>query len=337
MTVLPFFEYSLYEMFIMFCMWGIIGWGVEVCYMTVETGEYQNRGFLNMPLCPIYGFGVLMVVVFLRPIENNFILLFISTGLLCTIFELLVGLGMEKMFRTRWWDYSHEKFNFKGYICLKVSLLWGLGCATVVRFVHPLIEKLIDIMPQTVGMIIIVTMSVLIVIDLISSISAVNHMNNRLKQIDEVSGLMLKSAAKIGGSLADTTNEIRERYEKLLEAKPVQKLKEKYEELEENGKIAELKEKYDEIKETKAFLEIREKYEMLLNMRDKQIERFIKAYPTMRSTSYKDSMEALKQKYYASRVQSRRKKRRKQREKAKRQQEKLQVSMETENISVENE
>ena len=325
MTVLPFFEYSLYEMFLMFCMWGFIGWGVEVCYMTIETGEYQNRGFLNMPLCPIYGFGVLMVVVFFRPIQDSFILLFISTGILCTLFELLVGLGMEKMFHTRWWDYSHEKFNLKGYICLKVSLLWGLGCATVVRYVHPLIEKLIDIMPQTIGIILICVMSVLIVIDLISSISAVNHMNNRLKQIDEVSSLMLKSATKIGGNLATTTKELRERYEKLLEAKPVQKLKEKYEELEENKTIIELKEKYDEIKETKAFLEIREKYDKLLDMRDKQIERFIKAYPSMHSVSYKDSMEALKQKYYASRVQSIRKKRRKRREKAARQQAKLQA------------
>lgn len=316
MTVLPFFEYSLYEMFLMFCMWGFIGWGVEVCYMTIETGEYQNRGFLNMPLCPIYGFGVLMVVVFFRPIQDKFILLFIFTGILCTLFELMVGLGMEKMFHTRWWDYSHEKFNLKGYICLKVSLLWGLGCATVVRYVHPLIEKLIDIMPQTLGMILIITMAVLIVIDLISSISAVNQMNNRLKQIDEVSGLMLKSAEKIGGNLATTTIEIRERYDRLLEAKPMQKLKEKYEELEENGTIAELREKYDELKETKAFLEIREKYEMLLNIRDKQVERFIKAYPTMRSISYKDSMEALKQKYYASRVQSRRRKRRRLRAKA---------------------
>ncbi|MBQ2823542.1 MAG: hypothetical protein IJF18_03095 [Oscillospiraceae bacterium] len=327
MNVLPFFDYSLYEMFHIFCIWSFIGWCVEVCYMTIETGEYQNRGFLSMPICPIYGFGVLMVVVFFRPIENDFFLLFLSTGALCTLFELMVGLGMEKMFHTRWWDYSHERFNFKGYICLKVSILWGLGCATVVRFVHPLVEKYVGILPQTVGLVIIVIMSVLIVIDLISSISAVNHMNNRLKQIDEISNLMLKGSVKIGENLATETNEIMEKYDKLKESKPVTELKEKYEELKESKPVTELKEKYEELKEsipvidfkeTKAYQELKEKYESLINIRDRQIERLIKAYPTIRSVSYKDSMEKLKEMYYVSRVKNRRRKRKRLREKRER-------------------
>lgn len=262
MTPLPFFEYSLYEMFHMFCIWAFIGWCVEVCYMTLETGEYQNRGFLNMPICPIYGFGVLMVVTFFRPLENTFLLLFAATTILCTTFELLVGLGMEKLFNTRWWDYSHERFNFKGYICLKVSLLWGVGCVIVVRIVQPMIERLIDITPVNVGMVLLVIMSVLILIDVVASICAVNNLNNRLKQIDEISSLMLKSSIKIGEKLANETNEIRE--------------------------------KYDKLGESKAALEIREKYEKLISMRDAQAERLIKAFPNIRSISYSDSMDKLK-------------------------------------------
>ena len=264
MTPLPFFEYSLYEMFHMFCIWSFIGWCIEVCYMTLETGEYQNRGFLNMPICPIYGFGVLMVVTFFRPLENTFLLLFAATTILCTTFELLVGLGMEKLFNTRWWDYSHERFNFKGYICLKVSLLWGLGCVIVVRIVQPMIERLIDITPVKVGMVLLVIMSMLILIDVIASICAVNNLNNRLKQIDEISSLMLKSSIKIGEKLANETNEIRE--------------------------------KYDKLGESKAALEIREKYEKLISMRDAQAERLIKAFPNIRSISYSDSMDKLKAK-----------------------------------------
>ena len=251
-------------MFHMFCIWSFIGWCIEVCYMTLETGEYQNRGFLNMPICPIYGFGVLMVVTFFRPLENTFLLLFAATTILCTTFELLVGLGMEKLFNTRWWDYSHERFNFKGYICLKVSLLWGLGCVIVVRIVQPMIERLIDITPVKVGMVLLVIMSVLILIDVAASICAVNNLNNRLKQIDEISSLMLKSSIKIGEKLANETNEIRE--------------------------------KYDKLGESKAALEIREKYEKLISMRDAQAERLIKAFPNIRSISYSDSMDKLKAK-----------------------------------------
>ncbi len=167
---IPFLEYSLYQMFHMFIFWSFIGWCIEVCDMTLETGEYQNRGFLNMPICPIYGFGVLMVVIFFRPIEHTFLLLFFASMTLCTAFELLIGLGMEKLFGARWWDYSNKKFNFKGYICPEISILWGLGCVIVVRVVHPMVEKVVDRIPVKLGLALIAVWSVLIVIDLISSI-----------------------------------------------------------------------------------------------------------------------------------------------------------------------
>ncbi|MGN0609684.1 MAG: hypothetical protein ACI4J6_10795 [Oscillospiraceae bacterium] len=269
MSELPFFQYSLYQMFIMFCIWSFIGWCIEVCYMTLETGEYQNRGFLNMPICPIYGFGVLMVVTFFRPLNHTIFPLFLATGLLCTTFELLVGMGMEKLFHTRWWDYSHEKFNFKGYICLKVSLLWGFGCVLVVRVAHPLVEKLVDLIPVKAGLVFIIIMSVLIAIDVISSFCAVDSLNNRLKQIDEISKVMLKSSVKIGEKLANETNEIKEKYDKLMDSKEI--------------------------------AEIREKYEKLISLKDAQVERFLKAYPNIRSISYSESMEKLKEKYYSSR------------------------------------
>ncbi|MBP1560900.1 MAG: hypothetical protein J6C96_06630 [Oscillospiraceae bacterium] len=290
----------------MFIFWSFIGWGIEVCWMTLETGEYQNRGFLNMPICPIYGFGVIMVVVFFRPISHTIIPLFLVTSLLCTTFELLVGLGMEKLFHARWWDYSHEKFNFKGYICLKISILWGLGCVTVVRLVQPLVEKVIDMMPVKMGLALICIWSVLIVIDLISSICAVNKLNNRLKQIDEISKIMLLSAVKIGENLSQETLEIKEKYDKLAEKadEKTQSLKEMYSRhvspKEGQSRLAEInaeiKEKYGKIVESADFKlsEWKEKYEKLISFRDSSVDRLIKAFPHLRSTSYSDSMEAMK-------------------------------------------
>lgn len=286
----------------MFIFWSIIGWGIEVCWMTLETGEYQNRGFLNMPMCPIYGFGVLMVVIFFRPLSHTFFPLFIATGVLCTTFELLVGLGMEKLFGARWWDYSHEKFNYKGYICPKISILWGLGCVVVVRIVHPTIEKIIDIIPVKAGLGLILLWSVLIVIDLISSICAVNKLNNRLKQIDEISKVMLLSAVKIGGNLADKTLETKERYDRFMEAADAktQRLKEKYEQIisskDGESRLAEIKQKYGKIVDAAdfKFSDWKEKYERLVNARDSSVERLLKAFPQLHSISYSDSMEALK-------------------------------------------
>lgn len=240
-------------MALMFCFWAFIGWCIEVCYMTIETGEYQNRGFLNMPICPIYGFGVLIISVLSRPIAGSIIVLFFVSCVVCTLFELIVGLGMEKIFNTRWWDYSHEMFNYRGYICPKVSILWGGGCVIVIRAVQPFVETATEKIPFAAGMIFISVMAVLIAIDLTASLCAVANLNKRLKQIDDISEIMLKGSIKIGEKLATETNEIREKYEKLL------------------------------------------------IIRDKQIERLLRAFPNIRSLTHSGSMEALKQRYYSNR------------------------------------
>ena len=253
MTIIPFIDYSLYQMALMFCFWAFVGWCIEVCYMTIETGEYQNRGFLSMPICPIYGFGVLMIAVFSRPIADKPLLLFVISLVLCTTLELVVGLGMEKLFNTRWWDYSHEKFNYRGYICPKVSILWGLGCVLVIKVVQPLVETVVNHIPFKAGIIFIAIMAVLIAKDLTASLCAVANLNKRLKQIDDISALMLKGSIKIGEKLANETNEILDKYEKLLA------------------------------------------------IRDRQTERFLRAFPNIRSVTHSESMEALKQKYYSNR------------------------------------
>lgn len=266
----------------MFIFWSFIGWGIEVCWMTLETGEYQNRGFLNMPICPIYGFGVIMVTVLFRPVSHTVIPLFIVTSILCTAFELLVGLGMEKLFGARWWDYSHERYNYKGYICLKISILWGMGCVIVIRLVQPMVEKIIDLMPVKMGLALILLWSVLIVIDLISSICAVNKLNNRLKQIDEISKIMLMSAVKIGENLSQETLDVKGKYDKFIEAK--------------DAKTLALKQRYERIVSAADFKvsEWKDKYERLINIRDHSVERLLKAFPHMRSISYSESMETLR-------------------------------------------
>lgn len=303
MEKLPFFEYSLYQMFHMFIFWSIIGWCIEVCDMTIETGEYQNRGFLNMPMCPIYGFGVLMVVTFFRPIENTFFPLFLATMILCTTFELLVGLGMEKLFGARWWDYSHKKFNYKGYICLGVSIGWGLGCVLVIRVIHPMVEAAVDKIPVKFGLVLIVVWSVLIIIDMISSVCAVTKLNNRLKQIDEISGIMLLGAVKIGGKLADKTIETKEMYDKFWESADAKtrEWKEKYGQYltrkGEKARIEEIEREYGEIVESENFRleEYKDKYERLVEFRDKSVERLLKAFPHLRSVYYTEAMDAMKQ------------------------------------------
>ncbi|MDE5741218.1 MAG: putative ABC transporter permease, partial [Oscillospiraceae bacterium] len=238
---------------------------------------------------------------------------FLSTMALCTAFELLVVIGMEKMFGARWWDYSGKKFNYKGYICPEISILWGLGCVIVVRIVHPMVERIVDLIPLKMGLGLICLWSVLIIIDLISSICAVNKLNNRLKQIDEISKVMLLSAVKIGENLAEKTLETKERYDKIVESadaktqewkeKHYYEWKEKYYKYfphrKDKLKIDEIEREYGKIVDAEDFKinDWRERFEDLVETKDSSIERLLKAFPQLKSISYSEAMEALKMRW----------------------------------------
>ena len=279
MEVIPYVGYSLYEMFLMFCFWSFIGWCIEVIDMTIETGEYQNRGFLNMPICPIEGLGVIMVSVFFRSISNTIIPLFIACTVLCTAFELFVGWGMEKLFHARWWDYSHMKFNYKGYICLRNSLFFGGGCVIVVRFVQPVVEKAIDKIPFNVGISIVIVMAVLIAFDTVISLMAVKKLNERIRRLDEISNLMLSVSVKTGKKLASGALMVKSNFDKIKDT--AENAVEKVQDM--NSANME---------------KLRSEYERLITERDAATERLVKAFPKMRSLKYSESFQLIKDKIY---------------------------------------
>lgn len=219
MQTIPYVGYSLYQLFLMFCFWSFIGWCIEVIDMTYETGEYQNRGFLNMPICPIEGLGVVMVTVLFKPISNTIVPLFLACTILCTAFELFVGWGMEKIFHARWWDYSNMKFNYKGYICLRNSIFFGAGCVVVIRYIQPMVEKAIDSIPLKAGITIVIVMSVLIAVDTAVSLMAVKKLNEKFRRIDEISKLMLSGSVKVGMKLASGTLKVKSNVDKIIDVK----------------------------------------------------------------------------------------------------------------------
>ena len=121
MTVFYYFALS-------FFVYGFLGWCTEVAYVAVKQGKFVNRGFLNGPICPVYGFGVGVVVQFLTPVENNLVLLYISSTILVTAIEGITGFLLEKIFHNKWWDYSDQPLNIGGYVCVLFSLIWGVFC-----------------------------------------------------------------------------------------------------------------------------------------------------------------------------------------------------------------
>ena len=119
--------YTIYELLCFFVIYSVLGWCLEVCFCTINTGQFVNRGFLNGPVCPIYGFGMVIVLVALTPLAHSLPVLFVGGALLTSALELAAGWILKKVFHTSWWDYSDVPFNLGGYICLKFSLAWGVA------------------------------------------------------------------------------------------------------------------------------------------------------------------------------------------------------------------
>ncbi|MGN1107590.1 MAG: putative ABC transporter permease, partial [Huintestinicola sp.] len=255
----------------------------------LKMGEYSNRGFLSMPICPIYGVGVLIITIILGRFMDYPIVVFLLSSLICTAFELAVGVLMKLIFHNMWWDYSDEHFNFKGYICLKVSIEWGLGCLIVEYCAEPWVEGIIGIIPRMVGVIIIIVMAVLIVIDCVNSVSAVYRLNLRLKEISEISAKMYDHSQKLGKKFAD----------KALEAADAgaQRAAEFYIATEEVSEEAErlkeeARERMDELEE-----KLRSRYDALIafsDRKDRRVVRLIRAFPSLRSVDYSDTLEKLR-------------------------------------------
>mgnify|MGYP000491304358 CR=1 FL=1 len=141
----------IYLMFILFCVW-FSGLVHRSCICDNKAEKFVNRGFLNGPICPIYGVGVTVVVYFLTPYKDNLILLYALSTVLVTVLEGLTGYLMDKIFHHKWWDYTNQPLNIGGYVCLIFSLVWGVACVLIVRVIHPVIHKILTFIPHTLGL-----------------------------------------------------------------------------------------------------------------------------------------------------------------------------------------
>ena len=161
---------TFYDLLWYFTIYSFLGWCSEVIFATVTTGKFVNRGFLNGPVCPIYGFGMSLVLLVLLPFSDNIPLLFVGGALLTSAIELVGGWALKKFFHTTWWDYSDQPFNLGGYICLKFSILWGLCVVVVIRIVHTAIASLVHWIPFTLGAILVGIFIALFITDTIVTV-----------------------------------------------------------------------------------------------------------------------------------------------------------------------
>ena len=151
---------SIYFILLYFFVYGFLGWCTEVGFAAFKTHHFVNRGFLNGPICPIYGVGVTAVITVLTPYKSDIIVLYILSVVLVTVLEGVTGWAMDKIFHNKWWDYSDMPLNIGGYVCLLFSIVWGFACLFIIYFIQPLVHDLLAFIPTIVGIILIIKMCI---------------------------------------------------------------------------------------------------------------------------------------------------------------------------------
>ena len=200
-------------------IYSFFGWVWETCYVSVKSGKFVNRGFINGPLCTIYGFGAVSVYVILRPFSDNLLYLYLGGVVVATALEYVTAVLMESIFHTSWWDYSDNKFNFKGRICLGASLGWGVFTVILFKVLHPLVESIVILYPVYVGEIGICVIGVGYVVDFAFSAAAAFRIHEKLPVIEaameQAKGEMLvkmhEKIASVGFAKEATLESVKER------------------------------------------------------------------------------------------------------------------------------
>lgn len=130
-----------YILFMYFLLFAFIGWVLETFYSLYELGHFTKRGFLHGPICPIYGFGALILMMFFTKYKGKSIRLFCYAAIVFSIFEYTVSYGMDALFASKWWDYTNEFFNLNGRISIFYSFVWGIAAILFVNHIYPFCKR----------------------------------------------------------------------------------------------------------------------------------------------------------------------------------------------------
>ena len=281
--------YFAAKVFLWFVIYSFLGWAYESALCSLQSRSPVNRGFLNGPFCPVYGFGAIAVVLaFWREPDISFWNLFLASMVLTCSLEYFTSWAMEKLFHARWWDYSHYPFNLNGRVCLYGGLVFGAFSVFLVKWLHPRVAGFVDRFSP--GAVCGWAAALLLVLsaDCFVTVRHVLAANGRLAEIqaalDEARERRRQRAEELRASLQARLEEgiPAELREKLGDRRPVvswEELRDRVEErLEENPRVREL-----------------------LDARRFQDRRLLRAFPRLSSTRYAEALEKLRERVEADR------------------------------------
>ena len=300
--------------FLLFLLYSVLGWCGEMIYCSIGQRKLcEKRGFLNGTLCPIYGFGALLVLWGLQGGCDSPILTFFLGAILTSAVEYFTSWLMEKLFHMRWWDYSHHKFQIHGRVCLLNSSLFGLLCVALCHLIHPEVMKLIRfLMEWHIAVPLAAVLFVLFAADVVLSVRSAIQIGNRLEKLqalqDELQEKLEELLEQQRARAADwreeqqakvdawkaqqeqAAGELREKLSADLaqrRAQTEQRLRENREALEELGDA--YRARWESFKD-----ETEQRMKALLQGQDRFERRLMRSYPTLHSDRYAEAMKKLR-------------------------------------------
>ena len=300
---------TIYQIFWYFLIYSFAGWCIEVIFHAITVGKVINRGFLCGPVCPVYGFGAISVFavvdgvlpdIFHYPAEKltggddiiGILIVFVCGIVLATAVELVAGWLLDAAFHMRWWDYSQKPFNFRGYICLRFSLMWGLACLLVVRVVQPAMANMVLKIPEMIGWIILGVSCMTLLADFVVTVLIVAGLNKKLEELDEIRRRMSVVSDELSEKLATGTM----RAQTTLEEQRVQATLAKYEARDAvNKQKKKMQDKADQTRQRTRELQERAGAlkEKIMSGRFFGSRRLLEAFPDMVHRNYSDVLLAV--------------------------------------------
>lgn len=262
---------ELCSLFLNFVIYSFFGWVCETTYCSVPEKKFINRGFLNGPFCPVYGFGALLIIFMLGSLPKNIVLVFFAGTAITTVLEYLTGFLLEVIFHAKWWDYSHSKFNFKGRICLANSMLFGILSVALMFFIQPFVNSIVSMLSFSAKIWLSAGIFAYFIADMSVTIGTMHNLNVRLERISTTISAIKD---RLDNSEFYNALNVKERLEKLHEILDT-----------ENGRAV-----YDSLEN------FRERLKQLEFDNKVFQKRLIKAFPHLSSTRYPEVLNSIREK-----------------------------------------
>ena len=183
-------EYTAYELLWFFLVYAFLGWVAETVLAAAKRRRLINRGFLNLPLSPVYGLAAVLFSVFLPELRSAPFFLFLFGMVIATALELFTSVFLQKLTGERWWDYSNHRFQFEGYISLTYAIVWGISALLCIFVGNPILAALTDLIPRQIGDIILLASYILLAVDMTASFAALFQLGKSVREPSELSRLL---------------------------------------------------------------------------------------------------------------------------------------------------